>query len=108
MRQAGLFTGALVFAFSFFVSASSWATSPAQEAARRAYIDRCGASLHAQGLPEEKAQGYCRCIIDGQTKEFRTEEEWTTMMRSEPNPKGSEIAQRLYGVFLNCQHWLSN
>ena len=73
------------------------------EASKQAYVDRCGASMHSQGLPLEKARGFCRCMIDAQEIEFGRRE-YDAMMQAEPNPNGSNIDRRLYRVTNGCRN----
>ena len=75
------------------------------EAAKRAYVDRCGVSMNSQGLPLDKARGYCRCVIDAQEIEFGNRE-YDAMMKAQPDPSGGEIQQRLYRVLVGCKDWL--
>lgn len=94
------FTGVMAFPLSALAAAGDF-----PEGVKRAYVDRCGGSMHSQGLPLDKARGYCRCIIDAQEIEFG-KREYDAMMKAQPNPSGSDIQQRLYKVFTGCSHWL--
>jgi len=99
---ATIFVGALAFSLSAFAAKGDF-----PEAAKSAYVDRCGASMNSQGLPLDKARGYCRCVIDAQEIEFGRRE-YDAMMKAQPNPRGSDIERRLYVVLEGCKKWLSS
>jgi len=97
---ATIFIGALAFSLSAFAAKGDF-----PEAAKSAYVDRCGTSMNSQGFPLDKARGFCRCTIDAQEIEFGRRE-YDAMMKAQPNPGGSDIERRLYVVLEGCKKWL--
>ena len=86
--------GMCIFSYSTF--AEKW-----PKGAKLAYIERCTETLVSQGMPKNLANNYSQCIADGMEGEF-SREEFTEMMKSQPNPKGNEIEQKLYRVLKTC------
>jgi hypothetical protein len=73
--------------------------------AKEAYVDRCGRDLSSQGMPAALARSYCRCIADALESEF-TREEFSSMMKAQPDPAGSDSDRRLYRALSGCAELL--
>jgi hypothetical protein len=76
-----------------------------QQSAKDTYVARCSKSMIKNGLPTDKATGYCRCAVDGLEVEYG-KKDYDAMMRARPNPQGTDADRRLYKVLKGCSQWL--
>jgi hypothetical protein len=100
MNQAAVIALVLLMPSTLVNAATPW-----PEGVKASYVDRCAESMSSQGLPQKTGKPYCSCIADGMSREFG-KEEYSQMMKAEPNPKGNPYDRRLYKVFSACSHIL--
>jgi hypothetical protein len=77
------------------------AKTPWPEAPKAAYVKGCVQDMSSQGMPAKIATTFCSCAAEGMSKEFGLED-YTALMKAQPNPRGSSDDKRLYKVMSAC------
>lgn len=92
------------FALFLFIACCpglSSAKTPWPENVKTTNIGQCTERMVTKGLSKQTASSYCSCLVNAMEKEFGIEE-YVSMAKAKPNPKGSENDRKLHSIMSEC------